>query len=118
MISILLGAVLGIVPILAAIMNGLLVGITISSVTKTNGAIVLLALLPHGIFELPAMFISWGLGIWNGIWYFQKGTSHYTFSKLRNMSLRIYFNVLLPLFLIAAVIEGLGITAHSMFKYM
>jgi stage II sporulation protein M len=115
LISILLGAVLGIVPILAAITNGLLVGITISAVTKTNGAIVLLTLLPHGIFELPAMFISWGLGIWNGIWYFQKRKSNYAFSELRKMSLRIYFNVLLPLLLIAAIIEGLGIAAHSKF---
>ena len=115
LISILLGAFLGIVPILAAVMNGVLMGATISVVAKTNGAIVLLNLLPHGIFELPAIFISWGLGIWNGAWHFQKGPSNYTSNELRNMSLRIYFNILLPLLLIAAIIEGVGITAHSMF---
>ncbi|MBI5848893.1 MAG: stage II sporulation protein M [Nitrospirae bacterium] len=56
LISILLGAVLGIVPSLAAITNGILIGATIASITKPNAEIELLRLLPHGIFELPAVF--------------------------------------------------------------
>ncbi len=115
LLSILLGTAFGIVPFVAAIANGILVGATISLVAKTNGATVLLNLLPHGIFELPAIFISWGLGIWNGAWLFQKGPGKYSLKELRNMSLRVYLNILLPLLLIAAIIEGLGITAHSMF---
>ncbi len=115
LISILLGALFGIVPFFAAIINGILFGATISFVNKANESIVLLGLLPHGIFELPAIFIAWGLGIWRGVWYFQKGPSNYSFKELGNMSLRIYFNIILPLLLIAAIIEGLGINADSMF---
>ncbi|MBI5675524.1 MAG: stage II sporulation protein M [Nitrospirae bacterium] len=111
-IAVMFGELLAIIPIIAALINGILLGTTISYVNQT---MVILGLLPHGIFELPAVFIAWGLGIRRGVWYFQKGPSNYSFKELRNMSLRIYFNIIMPLLLIAAIIEGLGITADSMF---
>lgn len=50
-----LGALLGIVSLTAAIVNGLLTGTVISYAMKSGPAIALWRLLPHGIFELPAM---------------------------------------------------------------
>jgi len=39
---------------------------------QTDGFLSLWRLLPHGIFELPAVFISLGMGLKIGMFIFQK----------------------------------------------
>ncbi len=112
-LSILLGQVLAIVPVLSAIVNGLLVGATVSSLGENN-TVVLIHLIPHGIFELPAIFIAWGLGIWRGVRPLVKGSAH-SYKELRGIAFRIYGNIIVPLLLIAAIIEGLGMSADPLF---
>jgi stage II sporulation protein M len=108
--SVVLGPLLGIVPVLGALINGLMVGLTFTCVSEANKIKALLQLFPHGIFELPAMFMAWGIGIWQGIWFFQKNVPH-TFRERRNKALRILFFIIIPLLLIAAIIEGISIHA-------
>ena len=108
--SLLSGALLGIVPVTAAGINGVLVGVVISYGVKTGLLAVLGRLLPHGIFELPAIFLSWGMGIWLGAWPF-RGDSHETFFERLKGALSVLFFFIVPLLMIAAVIEGLSIVA-------
>jgi stage II sporulation protein M len=109
-LSIALGPLLGIVPVLGAVLNGLLVGLTFTSISEANKVKALLQLFPHGIFELPGMFMAWGLGIWQGIWVFQQNVQP-SFHERRTQAFRILFAVIIPLLLIAAAIEGISIHA-------
>ena len=100
------GFVFGIVPILALIANGFVVGFVSAMAVKSAGFGTLLYLLPHGIFELPAIFISLGLGIKFGTFIFRKNQ----LKKFRNFlweSLRVFIFVVLPLLIVAGIIEGL-----------
>jgi stage II sporulation protein M len=99
------GFVLGIFPILETFVNGYVVGYVSSSAVSASGASSLLSLLPHGIFELPAIFISFGMGIKFGTFIFYKEKMK-TFSEFFINSLRVFVFVVLPLLFIAAIIEG------------
>ncbi|MEW6213944.1 MAG: stage II sporulation protein M [Nitrospirota bacterium] len=61
---------------------------------------VLWTLIPHGIFELPAIFVAWGLGIWRGVWMFRKDKDQ-TFKERANKAYRVFFAFILPLLIIA-----------------
>ena len=109
-LSVLLGPLFGIVPVLGALVNGLLVGLTFTYISDADKTRALLQLFPHGIFELPAMFMAWGLGIWQGIWFLQQKVKP-SFRQRRSHSFRILFIVIIPFLLIAAVIEGASVHA-------
>lgn len=102
------GAVLGLVPLAAAAVNGILLGVVMSVAVHGNLGYVLLKLIPHGIFEIPAVFISWGLGIWRGVWIF-RARRESTFRDRARKAYRIFFALVLPLLMVAAIIEGIGI---------
>lgn len=99
------GVVLGIFPIITIISNGYLLGFVSAKATQVGGALVLWRLFPHGIFELPALFISTALGFKLGTFVFHKKK----FETLKNFlwnSLRVFVFVVLPLLIVAAIIEG------------
>jgi stage II sporulation protein M len=99
------GVILGIFPIVSIFANGYVVGYVSSSAISTAGAGSLLNLIPHGIFELPAIFISFGMGIKFGSFIFYKKKMK-QFGKFFVNSLRVFVFVVLPLLIIAAIIEG------------
>jgi stage II sporulation protein M len=103
--GIIFGFAIGIVPILATIANGYVLGYVSSSVILSSGASSLWDLLPHGIFELPAIFISFGIGIKFGTFVFYKEKMKH-FNKFFIDSLRVFVFIVLPLLIIAAIIEG------------
>lgn len=112
-ISVISGPLLGIMPVLGAVTNGLLLGAVFSHLTAAERINAMLLLVPHGIFELPAISAAWGLGIWQGTWYFEKDRKQ-TFRERRKKAFRIFFVVILPLLAIAAIIEGIGISFMKM----
>jgi len=62
--AVLLGVGAGIVPLLVAISNGILVGMVSYQVIHKEGVLYLLAgILPHGIVELPAVLASIAIGL-------------------------------------------------------
>jgi stage II sporulation protein M len=72
MMIILLGALFfGIYPFSAMLMNGMLLGTTLHVASHDSGqnpwAIFVQSILPHGIMELPALFMAAGLGIHLGM---------------------------------------------------
>lgn len=103
--GIIFGAFFGIFPILASVLNGYLLGFVASLSVKEEGILILLRLAPHGIFELPAIFISLGLGLKISTFIFEK-------NKLKSLkiymkkSLLVFLLIVIPLLIIAAVIEG------------
>jgi stage II sporulation protein M len=102
------GALLGLVPVAAAATNGILLGVVLLAAAHGNISHALWKLIPHGIFEMPAVFISWGLGIWRGAWLFRRRRET-TFRERALRAYRIFFAIVVPLLLVAAIIEGLGI---------
>jgi len=61
------GVFLGIFSLMGILVNGLLLGYVYAKASAISGLGVIWMLVPHGIFELPAVFISLGLGIKFGI---------------------------------------------------
>jgi stage II sporulation protein M len=111
-VSMFFGIVFGIFPIFNALFNGMVVGYVLSRVVSETGLSELWRILPHGIFELPAIFIALGLGL-------RLGTSFFTKSWKKELGKRVYqaclvfLFIVLPLLIIAAIIEGLLITFYK-----
>jgi len=100
-----LGIAFGIFSLVAAITNGYILGFVMLKSVQAEGVLVLWRLLPHGIFELPALFISLGLGLKLSTFIFKKNK----IKSLKNYlfeSIRVFIFVILPLLLVAAIIEG------------
>lgn len=57
------GFVLGVFPILTAVVNGYLIGFVSAMSVSLEGGISLMKLLPHGIFEIPAVILALGTGM-------------------------------------------------------
>jgi stage II sporulation protein M len=107
-IGLISGIFFGILPLLTSIANGYLLGFVSSLVIIEENFLSLWRILPHGIFELPAVFISLGLGLKLGMFIFQKKKIKYLKKNLYN-SLKVFFLIILPLLLVAAIIESLFI---------
>jgi stage II sporulation protein M len=99
------GIFLGIFPVIVTLVNGYFLGYVSYLSVKAGGLISLLVLLPHGIFELTAIFISLGLGLKFGTAIFRKNPGK-SFNDFFVNSMRVFVFVVLPLLIIAAVIEG------------
>jgi stage II sporulation protein M len=110
--GIILGIVFGIVPIIFAVSNGYVIGYVIKSVIVKlgvlNGVLSLWRLFPHGIFELPAVLISLGLGLRLGSLLIHSLNYHSFKNFVTNIKLifKVILFIILPLLLIAAIIEG------------
>ncbi|MDD5012230.1 MAG: stage II sporulation protein M [Candidatus Nanoarchaeia archaeon] len=103
--GIILGMFLGVFPIINAIMNGYMLGFVSMLSVENGGLLSLWRLLPHGIFELPAIFISLGLGLKFGTFIFQKEKLK-SFADYFLNSMRIFLLIVIPLLIIAGIIEG------------
>jgi len=99
------GAFLGIFSLISVIANGYILGFVAAKSMQSQGILILLRLLPHGIFEIPALFISLGLGLKLGAFIFQKKKLK-SFQMYLWESLRVFLFVVIPLLILAAIIEG------------
>jgi len=99
------GVLFGVFPLMSVIANGYLLGFVVAKSVQSQGIVILWRLFPHGIFEIPALFLSLGLGLRLGAFIFQK-------EKLKSLqkyiweSLRVFLFVIIPLLIVAAIIEG------------
>tara|TARA_B100001964_G_C14248656_1_gene608752 strand:+ start:2477 stop:3067 length:591 start_codon:yes stop_codon:yes gene_type:complete len=101
------GISFGIISLFGIIFNGIILGLVIS-IVKSESSILLISILPHGIIELPVFLISSSIGLSLG---------HQVLNKLRHKAesnllkdlknwLIFYLKWLVPLLLIAAIIEA------------
>ena len=56
----------GVVPTIIAVFNGLILGWIIATAQERAEINIWMMIIPHGIFEWPAMIIAWGIGLWRG----------------------------------------------------
>ena len=103
--SFIFGALFGIFPVIIAIFNGFILGFVSNMAVQKGGISVLLDLLPHGVFELPAIFISLGMGLRFGSFLFRKNPAE-NFRIYFWEGLRVFIFVVIPLLIVAAIIEG------------
>ncbi len=100
-----LGVFLGIFPVFTALFNGYILGFVTEKSVQVGGLSVLWRLAPHGIFEFPAIILALALGARLGFfWTAVKKKKE--FLKRIDGSLRVFLFVILPLLIIAAIIEG------------
>lgn len=104
-IGIISGIVLGIFSVVSTIANGYLLGFVAFLSVKTGGFLTLWKIFPHGIFEMPAVFISLGLGLKMGTFIFQKKKLK-SFIDYSIKSLKVFLLIIIPLLIIAGIIEG------------
>jgi len=110
---ILLGPFLGIAPVIFLVINGAILGAVVPVAISSQGLWPsLMAIIPHGILELPAIFLGTSIGMRLGMHFLRRlrGFDTTTISEL-GYGLRIYFSVILPLLLLAAAVE-VYVTPH------
>lgn len=100
-----LGIFLGVFSIVTIVLNGYILGFVANFVVGSEGVQTLLRLFPHGIFELPAIFISAGLGLKLGSFVLEKKKIK-SLKEYARKSLITFIFIVIPLLVIAAVIEG------------
>jgi len=101
-LGIILGAVFGIMPIVNSVANGLVIGYVLRISVEKTSIFEIWKILPHGIFEIPAIIIALGLGIKLGFSLF----SREKFSKNFYNCFNVLLYIVVPLLIIAAIIEG------------
>jgi stage II sporulation protein M len=112
LVGIFLGTFFAIVPFILIVSNGYVLGFVIKKlfdeVGFVNGLFNLWKLLPHGIFEIPAVMISLGLGTKLGFVFFNclYKKSFKDFWKNLWKVIDVILMIIIPLLLIAAIIEG------------
>lgn len=102
------GIFFSILSLLIILTNGLLIGVVFFHFASQHGVLlVLIALIPHGIIELPITFTSASIGMKLGVRTFQKlfqiKDVHLKY-EVEN-AVKIYLVLIIPLLLVAAFIE-------------
>ena len=109
LLAILLGTILGIVPGIFLLANGVALGVALSLSIQARGAwLSLLGILPHGVLELPAVFLGTSIGLLLGMETIKRvrGRSETTITSEIGRALRFYCTVIAPLLLLAALVEA------------
>lgn len=106
-LSLILGVVIGLPPLYFIFTNGELIGLVSALSIHSNGLMTTLAaLVPHGIFEIPAVIMSAGYGLWLG-WQTILALAHRArLGEAMKFALGRYVKIVLPLLLIGALVEA------------
>jgi stage II sporulation protein M len=106
-LSILLGVLFGIAPVIFVAGNGLILGIFVYEVQQESGlAYTAAGLLPHGIIEVPTVLVSAAVGLRMGyeLVRYVQGRGHIDTEFKRGA--KFFLRYLLPLLLVAALVEA------------
>jgi stage II sporulation protein M len=101
------GVSLGAISILIIILNGFVIGSVIASVRGEHGFLFLAAaILPHGLFEIPAFVIAGALGLSlaREVWLETKGRGDAA-NVAQSLGM-VFIKVVVPLISLAAFIEA------------
>jgi stage II sporulation protein M len=109
LVGIILGSLFGIIPVVFLLANGIALGVVFSLSTQSRGPwLSLLSILPHGILELPAVFLGTSIGLMVGTHVLKRlfGRAETTLGGELVRGLRFFCTVILPVLLIAALVEA------------
>jgi len=110
-----LGFLVGVFPLVVCVVNGYLLGFVAREAVVVEGIFAMWKILPHGIFELPAVIFSIGMGLRLGSQVVRGGLGRlredgkgkesvgYVFRE----SLRVFVFVVFPLLVVAGIVEGI-----------
>ena len=101
------GFLLGItfLPVFAIMINGFFIGTTLRLAVEKYSPLIIWRLLPHGIFELPAIILSFSYGLKIGMAWFHKDKIK-NFKNNYREAFAVFIFIILPLIIIAGIIEG------------
>jgi stage II sporulation protein M len=106
LLTLLIGLFFGIGPIIFLFINGFFLGNLIAfASTKVSMYKIGLAIVPHGIFEVPAVIIAASYGLWWGVKNYRKFRYKDSFKENFALPMKRYINVVIPLLLIGAFVE-------------
>ncbi|MDN5339093.1 MAG: stage sporulation protein [Euryarchaeota archaeon] len=101
------GASLGVVTMLILSVNGLLIGAIMELVRQQQGTLfIAAALVPHGIFEIPAFLIAGGLGLLLGRELIAEWHGAGDAAAEARPLARLFLRLVVPLLAVAAVVEA------------
>ncbi|HEY3167373.1 MAG TPA: stage II sporulation protein M, partial [Candidatus Binatia bacterium] len=109
LLEILLGSLFGIIPLVFLLANGIALGVVFSLSAQSRGPwLSLLSILPHGILELPAVFLGASIGLMVGSHVLKRlfGRAETTLGGELVRGFRFFCTVILPMLLIAALVEA------------
>jgi len=102
------GVFIGIVPILSIASNGFFLGVLYHQAAEGESYLkAALEVLPHGVFEIPALLVASSYGLWLGVMVVRRMRGRES-TLLRfhiEHAFRRYFAVVFPLLIVAAAIE-------------
>jgi len=107
--AILLGLAIGIVPALFLVLNGVVLGVVFFLSSHSRGVWPsLLTILPHGVIELAAVFLGTAIGLMLGDFVLKRmlKKSDAKISAELGRALRFFSIVIVPMLLVAALIEA------------
>jgi stage II sporulation protein M len=106
---ILLGVLGGVLPVAFLLLNGYAIGWVLYLSIQSKGIVSsLLAVVPHGIFELPAVLLGASVGIFLGVTTLRRLFGKFETSLKGDLrrAVGVFFRLILPLLLLAAFIEA------------
>lgn len=108
LLVLLFGLLFGVLPVLSVVGNGLLLGVMYRHAAGIAGyGKAALGILPHGIFEIPALLVAASYGMWLGVAFLRRirRQEQEPLGGKVVHAVRRYFAIAFPLFVIAAAIE-------------
>src|SRR3989344_707937 len=99
------GVFFGIFSLINSLLNGVVIGYVLAKIYPLTGFSEFWRLLPHGIFELPAIFISLGAGLRLGGILFSGDVKKQFKIRIYN-SLNLFLMIIIPLLIVVAILEG------------
>jgi len=108
-LAILLGSLFGIIPAVFLLGNGIALGVIFSVSVQMRGVwLSLLSIVPHGLLELPAVFLGTSIGLMVGSRVMKQffRPPETTIGSELVQGLRFFITVILPLLFIAALVEA------------
>ena len=107
-VILLTGIMFGFIPLLAVATNGYILGIAYLFAASEFGYVqAAKAVLPHGVLEIPAVILSAAYGLWLGVTFSKRIRQRdlVGFGDQVRHAIRMFFLVVFPLFVVAALIE-------------
>jgi stage II sporulation protein M len=109
LVVIVLGIFAGLLPLVFLLVNGYVLGLVSYASLQSKGlSVFFLAVAPHGLFELPAILLGTSIGLMLGARAIQQmlGSEERALGREVARGLRFFFIVIVPMLLLAALIEA------------
>ena len=109
LLVIVLGIVFALVPLAFILVNGLAIGVVLHVATQSKGlAYSILAIVPHGVFELPGVLSGAAIGVMLGSKAIKRlfRKSELKLGSELSRALKIFATIIVPLLVIGAITEA------------